>query len=210
MNAAPKFLALTAALLLSAAIPATAATPAESAAVSRWNEKKEFKILKVYAASDGIYQHRAYAIEWKGQEVIAADPLALTKKRSDDTILVLTQGDPYPQNKESFGLLNFTVVRPKNYPPALAETAPTEALRQPPLQEDLRVTKVYSARDGAHIYYAYAAEWRGQEVIVRSPLGKDRYNVGDTIPTLIMRLPFPGGAEKHGLLSFMVSAIRAR
>ncbi|HEY8186796.1 MAG TPA: hypothetical protein VIF64_12030 [Pyrinomonadaceae bacterium] len=69
---------------------------------------------------------------------------------------------------------------------------------------ELRVLKVFSARDGDAVFRAYMVNWKGQEVIVRDTLVKTDYRVGDTAPVLVMKHKYPNGKVGPDLLSFVV------
>lgn len=75
-------------------------------------ERIQAIVIKVYAAQDGDARFRAYVIEWKGQEVIASDPLAKTDYKVGDTITVLAMNHPYPKGQEPHRLLAFSVMPP--------------------------------------------------------------------------------------------------
>jgi hypothetical protein len=191
--------------LLAAALAFLATYAPAAADVPEWSEKQLLPILKTYSANDDGYIFRAYLVEWKGQEAIADDPLALTQNRSDDTIEVNAHASPYPQNKEPYGLLHFYVTRPKKYSATPAPAAGGGGVPNAPFSvPNLQVLKVYSVQDGPHVFRAYVVEWKGQEVIVSDPLAKSSYRVGDLMPTLVMKHAFPRGGEAHGLLHFMV------
>ncbi len=76
--------------------------------------------------------------------------------------------------------------------------------RIPPQRLELKVLKVFAAKDGEAIYRAYLVRWKDQEVVVSDSLGKSRYKEGDIIPVLAMNHPFPQGAESHRVLAFTV------
>ena len=76
--------------------------------------------------------------------------------------------------------------------------------RIPPQRLDLKVLKVFAAKDGEAIFRAYLVKWKDQEVVVSDSLAKTNYQVGDTIPVLAMNHPFPQGREQHRLLAFTV------
>jgi hypothetical protein len=67
-------------------------------------------VLKVYSAKDGEGIFRAYVVEWKRQEMIVSDPLAMTDFHEGDTISVLSMNYPFPQGKEPYRLLGFSVI----------------------------------------------------------------------------------------------------
>jgi hypothetical protein len=75
-------------------------------------ERFEAKVIKAYAAQDGAARFRAYVVEWKGQQVIASDNLAKSDYKEGDTVTVLAMNHPYPQQKESYRLLGFSIVPP--------------------------------------------------------------------------------------------------
>jgi hypothetical protein len=76
--------------------------------------------------------------------------------------------------------------------------------RIPPERLELKVLKVFAAKDGEAVFRAYLVQWKGQEVIVSDSLARSSYKEGDTIPVLAMNHPFPQGAESHRLLTFTV------
>lgn len=76
------------------------------------HERADLKVLKVFAAKDGEAVFRAYLVEWKGQEVVAEDRLVKTKYQVGDTIAVLVMRAPFPQGKEPYDLLHFSVLPP--------------------------------------------------------------------------------------------------
>jgi hypothetical protein len=76
-------------------------------------ERLELKVLKVFEAKDGEAVFRAYLVRWKNQEVIVSDPLARSNHKEGDTITVLAMNHPFPQGKEPYRLLGFTVIPPQ-------------------------------------------------------------------------------------------------
>lgn len=70
----------------------------------------------------------------------------------------------------------------------------------------LKVLKVFSARDGDAVFREYLVNWKDQEVIVRDPLVKTDYQVGETVKVLVMRVKYPQGKPGPDLLSFIVAA----
>ena len=76
------------------------------------HERADLKILKVFAAKDGEAIFRAYLVEWKGQEVVAEDRLVKTNHQVGDTVSVLVMRAPFPQGKEPYDLLHFSVMAP--------------------------------------------------------------------------------------------------
>jgi hypothetical protein len=71
-------------------------------------------------------------------------------------------------------------------------------------REQLKVLRVFSAHDGEAVFREYLVNWKDQEVVVRDPLIKTNYQVGDTIPVLVMKNKFPHGQPGPDLLSFVV------
>ena len=69
----------------------------------------------------------------------------------------------------------------------------------------LKVLKVFSARDGEAVFREYLVNWKDQEVVVRDPLVKTDYHIGDTIPVLVMKNKYPKGQPGPDLLSFVVA-----
>ena len=68
----------------------------------------------------------------------------------------------------------------------------------------LKVLKVFSARDGDAVFREYLVNWKDQEVVVRDPLIQTDYHTGDTITVLVIRNKYPQGQPGPDLLSFMV------
>jgi hypothetical protein len=73
------------------------------------NERFESEVLRVFSAKDGDALFRAYVVKWKGQEVVASDPLVKTDYRVGDTITVLAINLPFPEGKAGPRLLSFHV-----------------------------------------------------------------------------------------------------
>ena len=67
----------------------------------------KLKVVKVYHAKDGDAMFRAYAVKWKGQEVIASDDLALTHYKVGDTINVLVITSPTHNGEGKYGIVQF-------------------------------------------------------------------------------------------------------
>ena len=87
---------------------------------------------------------------------------------------------------------------PPTLPPAAAPR-PT-----PPERVELKVLKVFSAKDGDALFRAYVVSWKDQEVVASDSLVKTDYHVGDTITVLVMKHPYPKGQEAYGLMGFQV------
>lgn len=92
---------------------AASANPASTtkSTTDNW-EQVESKVLKVFSAKDGDNIYRSYLVQWNGQEVIVEDRLARTNYQVGDTIAVLVTRNSFPQGKESYGLLQFSVMPP--------------------------------------------------------------------------------------------------
>ena len=73
---------------------------------------------------------------------------------------------------------------------------------------ELKVLKVFSARDGDAVFRSYLVNWKGQEVIVRDTLVRTDYRVGDAATILVMRNKYPNGQAGSDLLSFEVAPER--
>ncbi len=73
------------------------------------HERFGSEVLKVFSAKDGDAVFRAYLVKWKGQEVIASDPLVMTDYQVGDQITVLVINLPYPKGKIGPRLLSFQV-----------------------------------------------------------------------------------------------------
>jgi hypothetical protein len=86
-----------------------------------------------------------------------------------------------------------------------AESAPAPVgERMPPERLQLKVLKVFAAKDGDAIFRAYLVKWKDQEIVVSDTLAKSNFKEGDTITVLAMNHPFPQAAEPYRLLSFTV------
>ena len=70
-------------------------------------------------------------------------------------------------------------------------------------RESLKVLKVFTAHDGEAVFREYLVNWKNQEVVVGDPLVQTNYQVGDTIPVLVMKHKFPQGKPGPDLLSFV-------
>ena len=68
----------------------------------------------------------------------------------------------------------------------------------------LKVVKVFSARDGDAVFQEYLVNWKDQEVVVRDPLIQTDYHTGDTITVLVIRNKYPHEQPGPELLSFLV------
>ncbi len=93
--------------LAGAGDPVPATPPVDTS--KGWHEAINTKVVQVFSAKDGDAIFRAYVVEYKGQQVIASDPLAKTNYKVGDTVRVLVMSHPYPQNREPYGLLAFSV-----------------------------------------------------------------------------------------------------
>jgi len=71
-------------------------------------------------------------------------------------------------------------------------------------REQLKVLRVFSAHDGEAVFREYLVNWKNQEVVVQDTLIQTNYQVGDTIPVLVIRNKFPQGQAGPDLLSFHV------
>jgi hypothetical protein len=71
---------------------------------------------------------------------------------------------------------------------------------------ELKVLKVFSARDGDAVFRAYMVSWKGQEVVVPDTLAKTDYRVGDTATVLVMNHDYPKGKAGPRLLHFEILA----
>ena len=71
-------------------------------------------------------------------------------------------------------------------------------------REELKVLKVFSAHDGDAVFREYLVNWKNQEVVVQDTLIQTNYQVGDTIPVLVIRNKYPQGQAGPDLLSFHV------
>jgi hypothetical protein len=72
-------------------------------------------------------------------------------------------------------------------------------------RENLKVLKVFSAHDGEAVFREYLVNWKDQDVVVRDPLIKTNYGVGDTITVIVMKNKYPQGQPGPDLLSFVVA-----
>ena len=71
-------------------------------------------------------------------------------------------------------------------------------------RENLKVLKVFSAHDGEAVFREYLVNWKDQDVVVQDNLILTNYQVGDTIPVLVIRNKYPQGQTGPDLLSFQV------
>jgi hypothetical protein len=69
----------------------------------------------------------------------------------------------------------------------------------------LKVLRVFSARDGDAVFREYLVNWKDQEVVVRDPLVKTNYQIGDSMPVLVMKHKYPNGKPGPNLLTFTVA-----
>ena len=82
---------------------------------------------------------------------------------------------------------------------------------RPPMPEfsrvELKVIKVFSARDGDAVFHAYLVNWKDQDVVVDDGLTKTDYHVGDTIPVLVTKVKanYPGAKPGSDILAFSVN-----
>jgi hypothetical protein len=90
------------------------------------------------------------------------------------------------------------------FTPAADSASGTVGERIPPERLELKVVKVFAAKDGEAIFRAYVVKWKNQEVVVSDPLAKSNYKEGDTITVLAMNQPFPQDKEPHRLLAFQL------
>ena len=84
-----------------------------------------------------------------------------------------------------------------------AKAAPTPATHD---RVELKVVKVFSARDGDFVYRAYLVEWNGQEVVVDDTLAATNHRVGDVINVMVLRQTTPNGNRQ--LLQFALGPPR--
>src|SRR5206468_9876709 len=70
---------------------------------------------------------------------------------------------------------------------------------------NLKVVKVFSAKDGNERFQAYMVNWKGQDVVVDDVLVKTDYHEGDTIRVLIIRNKYPNNKPGPDLISFQVT-----
>jgi len=97
------------ALTLYAAEKRADSTAAEALSQAVVNENFASEVLKVFSAKDGDAVFRAYLVKWKGQEVIASDPLAKSDYKVGEMITVLAMNLPSPKGHAGPRLLNFHV-----------------------------------------------------------------------------------------------------
>jgi hypothetical protein len=84
-------------------------TSAETVSPPGSNQRFKSEVLKVFSAKDGDALFRAYLVKWKGQEIIAGDPLVKTDYHVGDTITVLAMNLPFPKGQTGPRLLSFHV-----------------------------------------------------------------------------------------------------
>jgi len=105
-------LAAAVALALVGVFQATRPVDATPSSAEEWHQRFDLKVLKVFSVQDGDAVFRAYAVDWKGQEVIASDTLVMTDYKVGDTVSVLAMKHDFPNGQAGPGLLHFEVVRP--------------------------------------------------------------------------------------------------
>ena len=71
------------------------------------NETVQLKVLQVFSAKDG----KATLVHWKGQDVVAEDPLVETDYHVGDLITVLVVKMPFPDHKRPYDLIAFHVMK---------------------------------------------------------------------------------------------------
>jgi hypothetical protein len=72
--------------------------------------------------------------------------------------------------------------------------------------ENLKVEKVFNAKDGDTTFRAYLVKWENQEVIVTDTISQSDYQVGDTMPVIVMKHYLSKEKNKSGLLGFEIGA----
>jgi len=88
--------------------------PALPPGVKAAGDKAEAEILKVYSMEDQGATFRAYAVKYKGNEVIVSDPLAMTNKKVGDTVTILATRVEVPFGDRKIHSLSFQIM---NTPP---------------------------------------------------------------------------------------------
>ena len=104
-----KVLLLTVLVALALATFAGRVLYADPSSVQERHERVELKISKVFSAKDGVAVCRAYLVNWKGQEVVAQDPLAETDYKVGDTAPVLVMWISHPK-RAGTELLDFQIL----------------------------------------------------------------------------------------------------
>ena len=73
-------------------------------------EVAEAEILKVYTMEDQGATFRAYAVKYKGNEVIVSDDLATTNKKVGDKITILATRVEVPLGDRKIHSLSFSIM----------------------------------------------------------------------------------------------------
>ncbi|MEI8063743.1 MAG: hypothetical protein WCH84_06740 [Verrucomicrobiota bacterium] len=73
-------------------------------------EMVEAKVLKVYSAKDGNAEFRAYAVLWKGQEIVVSDTLAGSNFCEGDTVKFMAMKHHFPSKSKVYDLLRFEIL----------------------------------------------------------------------------------------------------
>lgn len=80
------------------------------------NEVFLSNITKVFSVKDGEARYQAYMVRWRGQDVVANDPLVKSDYKVGDTITVLMSNLPCPKDSVGPRLISFTVQPPRPQP----------------------------------------------------------------------------------------------
>ena len=70
----------------------------------------EAEILKVYSMEDQGATFRAYAVKYKGNEVVVSDPLATTTKKVGDKITIIAVRVEVPLGDRKIHSLSFQIM----------------------------------------------------------------------------------------------------
>jgi uncharacterized protein (UPF0218 family) len=79
-------------------------------------EQIEAKVLKVYSGKDGNAEFKAYAVMWKGQEVVVGDMFAESNYKEGDTIQIVVVRLPVHRGEKKHEMLQFQVMRESRIP----------------------------------------------------------------------------------------------
>ncbi|MDD5774074.1 MAG: hypothetical protein PHX78_11480 [bacterium] len=91
-------------------------TTSEAYTSQSMHESFKAEVLKIFSAKEGDALFRVYVVKWKGQEVIADDPLVSSDYKVGDTATILMMDLPHPSGKANKRLLNFTIMPTQSEP----------------------------------------------------------------------------------------------
>jgi hypothetical protein len=100
---------LTGSILTAGEPPADGANLTNAPAAGGY-EMVEAKVLKAYFTKDGNAEFRAYAVLWKGQEIVVSDTLAGSNFCEGDTVKFMAMKHHFPSKSKVYDLLKFEIL----------------------------------------------------------------------------------------------------